>query len=539
MGQGNSAPRVSGGVPWWLWGVALLATAAVLLGVLSGFDEENIDDVFAEAIFAAESRKKDDLEQLLIVLRKRGLDEDRLGILEGLLSAATTRHPRAVQQLEPYLDHENEELQILAVKFSGISQQAMGNAAAARELFKKSVDLAPDDIQPRTMLLGLYAVAGSLDLVEQQAREILEIDPEDVFAQEQMIFALGESGRLDEALAACVPLLDSDAAVATASPELLEHYVVWLAETDRDEELKPFVEKYRKLIANYDIRFRAILRCGMLDVVDEFLEGQQIPVENPLAVWAKALREMEAENWQNAVRLLGQVAEAIGRSPLVFEHLERAATNNNQPELAEACRQNIEALAEIRRKRYEAVNAIGDDMADPELRLAVARQNQELSVRDEYDRWLKRAVAVASQKQLRDIQLNYSFQYLSSPLIPIPGAHDGSVGNSDSDDDAAPDSKADGEDKPATAEPAEESGEPAEETEDVPSEEEPSEEEPAADADADKPATEEAAADETDSNEQSSDSSETDTAEESAADETADEDSQPADQEGDSETPAE
>ena len=41
MGQGNSAPRVSGGVPWWLWGVALLATAAVLLGVLSAMVQAN------------------------------------------------------------------------------------------------------------------------------------------------------------------------------------------------------------------------------------------------------------------------------------------------------------------------------------------------------------------------------------------------------------------------------------------------------------------------------------------------------------------
>ena len=54
MSQGNSVPRVSGGVPWWLWTAALLATVAVVLGTLAEQEDETVLDVFRRGVEAVE-----------------------------------------------------------------------------------------------------------------------------------------------------------------------------------------------------------------------------------------------------------------------------------------------------------------------------------------------------------------------------------------------------------------------------------------------------------------------------------------------------
>lgn len=420
MGQGNSAPRVSGGIPWWLIGLALLATAGVFIGVLLSSDEESIDDIFTKAVVAAQSRDREGLDEYLAVLRERGLDADRLGVLEGIQSNATVRHPRAVEQLKPYLDHEDEQLKTLALKFSAASYQSLGDAASARELHLKCIELAPDDTQPMGMLLALYSSAGAVKPAEEMARAILELDPEDVYAQEQLIFALGDAGRLDEAIEVCGPLLESEGAIASASPEVVNRYVTWLLEANRLEEAGAFVDKYKKLVTDPELRFRAFIKCGQLENVDTFLEVQTIPAEHAMTTWSRGVRALEAQNWEKAVDQLTRSAILVARSSMLFEQLEKAATNANEPALAEACRQNIDAMEELRKNKYAAANAIGENMDDPQLRLEIAEMSEQLAQRKDHDKWLRRALAVASQEQLRQIELEYSFEWPRLAMVAIP-----------------------------------------------------------------------------------------------------------------------
>ena len=50
MSQGNSTPRVSRGVPWWLWLIAVLATAMVVLGMLVKQSAPGADEVWKAAV---------------------------------------------------------------------------------------------------------------------------------------------------------------------------------------------------------------------------------------------------------------------------------------------------------------------------------------------------------------------------------------------------------------------------------------------------------------------------------------------------------
>ena len=57
MGQGNSIPQVSDGIPWWLWVFVLLATTAVVLGIVAGQKkEETAPEIFARAVVALDAK---------------------------------------------------------------------------------------------------------------------------------------------------------------------------------------------------------------------------------------------------------------------------------------------------------------------------------------------------------------------------------------------------------------------------------------------------------------------------------------------------
>jgi len=192
MDQGKTVPRVSGGLPWWLWLTAIVLTACVAIVILAEFNKESPEDILAKALQAVEDREKDTFLQHKEEYERSGGDPDQLRILEGIEALVTTRHPRAVQILEAYVDHEDAELQGLAIKFSAEAYQAMGDAKSARMLHLKYAEANPTDARPLLMLLHLYNASGATRLTIETANKILELDPEDRATSE--ILALAEAG---------------------------------------------------------------------------------------------------------------------------------------------------------------------------------------------------------------------------------------------------------------------------------------------------------------------------------------------------------
>ncbi len=475
MGQGKSVPRVSGGVPWWLWLVAIVVTAAVVLGILLSQEEDSLDVVFDRAVTAADQREVDVFNESFEEFRRRGGSNDRIGVLEGIRAGATNRLPRSIKLLEPYLNHSDQQLQALAVKHSGINHQRLGDADAARLMYLKCIELAPEDVRPRRLLVGLYMAAGAYGPAAELAEEILELDPKDQSALDSIVTAQVATGRINDAIEVYQSHLETERDRVVASPDFVAGYLDCLRQTGQADTALQFLEDNETLVIRSVLRARIYLSSNQLDELDKILnvsdedEPTHQPAELPLKMRFEAARAMESGNWRQAISLLGQTILYLPRSSEVFEALKRAAVEDGDTDLVDACQANLDGLQEVQRRMQDAVKAVGSDMKDPQLRVDVAEIATELCLKLDREKWLQAAVNVASAEQLLTIEQQTGLTWPGLPLVPIPSAYGAAPTNDSSEstdagnsDDAEPDSAAESSEtsdsssvEPAPAEPSE------------------------------------------------------------------------------------
>lgn len=480
MGQGNSVPRVSGGVPWWLWLVAALATGMVALGIMVQRSTPGADEVWAAAVDNTKHLDANLLKENLKSYRSLGGDADRTNVLEGILAGATNRSPKAISILEPYLEHDDIELRTLATRFAAVAHQRDGNLPRAEELYLAYRELAPDDPVSHLLLMQLYQSAGAVVAAAEAAREVLEIDPSDQSAEQLIAQAYQDTGELTKAIDAYENILDSDAAIAAADPGTLNKYLKCLMLAEKSSSAADFIKQNRVYMNNSVIPVAVFLKNGMTDEANQVLteiELQQERQDDPRqsgwniresleGIRVKAAQLDESGETEQAIPVLIETVTKYPRSKEVYEQLANMAAEVGDKELEEVCRQNIVKLREIERQIPDAVKRIGNDLKSVDLRLAVARLQSELWNDTEAASWVKAAsyIAGTGHQALRDLLMSVGRP--KTMLVPFKSESD-TAGNetptpadasgleqeenaSDEDVDTAPEASSIRADKPTT-----------------------------------------------------------------------------------------
>ncbi|MEO2034596.1 MAG: tetratricopeptide repeat protein [Planctomycetaceae bacterium] len=461
MGQGKSIPRVSSGVPWWLWLVALLATVAVVLGIIADQDHETAADIFERAVQAIDAQDGETLVQCLESLEQLEGTEDQVALLKGIQDGGTDRDPRSVKVLAPFLDHPNTQYKKLALKFSARANQKMGNSDRARELHQEYAAIDPSDVSPHLLLMRLYMDAGAFQSARDAAAAVLKLQPEnrDAMGTKAMIQVV--TGESQEAKQLYATMLKTEGDRAAASPDTIKNYINALLKTDEADAALKFTQENPELLTDPVTRVELYMQTNQLDEVNEILNGLQLEPDSPLFVQVRGARAMNDGDWELAVGLLTQAALQMPRSVSVFEQLESSATNNSQSELAEACRQNVEALRRLEQQMESAIVAIGDNMNDPELRLKVVDVAEQMGRYNEARQWLNSAATVAPGRQTEILKRRDNLDRPKTPIVSIgaaftaPAKSQGDAVQESNEEQPAPDEAA-----PAAAPSEESTGEP-------------------------------------------------------------------------------
>jgi len=434
MSQGNSTPRVSRGVPWWLWLIAVLATAMVVLGMLVKQSAPGADEVWKAAVENVRSRDVESLRQNLETYREIGGDVDRATVLDGIVAEGTNRSPKAIAILEPYLEHEDRELQILATRFSGVAHQRDANLTRAEDLYQDYRKLSPDDPLPHLLLMRLYQAAGAVVAAADVAQDVLRLDTLDSSAAQVIPLAFQRIGDLDEAIESYASFLDTDTAVATADPGTLSKYLKCLMAAGRADAAAEFLLKNNQYIDNPYLAVAVLLRNDMIDEAEEVLVeterreeiggdprymGQSIRASLE-GIRVKAAQLHRSGDSQQAITVLRQAAASYPRTKDVFEQLARVAADVEDDELAEACRKNIDKLTEIEKRIPEAVQRIGTDLESTDLRIEVAKLHRELWNDDEAESWARAASYVAGSARQELLNLIRSIERPGTMFVPFP-----------------------------------------------------------------------------------------------------------------------
>ena len=336
----------------------------------------------------------------------------------------TRRYPRAVQILEPFLDHPDEKYSQLALNSSAHSYERMGNSARARQLYLKSAEADTSDLVPLLQLLRWYVSSGALKTAQETADKIFSLDPKNRDGTEAIAIIQLAMGDLVEARDTYAAMLETEGDRAAASPQMIKNYITVLIRLGEPEVALEFARQNEAIAGgDREMKFELLMETNQVEEeVDELLLKLRVQTDSPLIAEVMGARAINDGDWELAVGLLSQAALKMSRSIRVFKRLELAATKNNQAELAEACRANLEGIRDLEQRQIEAVNAIGDDMEDPELRLTVAEIAVELARLGEAARWVDAAAMVAPDRQVEILDRKMAITFPTKPLVPIGAA---------------------------------------------------------------------------------------------------------------------
>ncbi len=418
MGQGNSVPRVSGGIPPWLWLGAVTATGLVVFGILVEQSGPSPDEIWAKAVAHSTERDKNLIEEDLEALRQAGGDPDRIKVLEGIVNGASNRDPRAIETLTPYLEHDDLELRQLATKFSAMSYQRIGNSVGAEKLYQANIEMAPDNVLSHLLLMQLYEQAGALVPAAKVAEDVLQLDPENSLAAALIPAAYRDSGQLEEAITAYQTLLGTESAIVSADPDVLTDYLKCLMAAGREAEAAEFLKTNSEYVTDLSIGMDVFLKNGMVDEAEEILFRADEATRKKYAQ-SSQIQAARVSNPEEAIAILQKVAMLNPRSPGIYEQLAEVATAAGQNEVAKTCQENLRRLSEIRQRIADAVAAIGSNLDSPDLRIAVAELQLEVWGYVEATEWLSKASFVAGPRQPEVTKLRASLQFPSSLLIPF------------------------------------------------------------------------------------------------------------------------
>jgi len=436
MSQGKPVPRVSSGVPWWVWLAGIVLTGSVILGIIGSRNTDDPDDLFAQAIVASDARDGARLMALQERLAAFPDRQDMIEVLEGVAATATNRDPRAIKLLTPHVAHSNPLVQRTAVKHCAMAYQRTGKAAEARKLYERAVELDPKDLNPHLLLARLYDAAGAYGPALEQTQAILEIRPENMEAQALKGKVHMELQEWTDAIETFSELLSTDGKRASASPDAIHRYVACLIKTEQADKALDFFNSNAALITDPSVKLGVLIASGEVsraeDEIDHLTEGQTT-VEMLTPIDAKAA--MIQEDWSKAVGLLREQVRQSPRAPEAFQMLKKAAANNHESELAQSATENLAAIQDLENQLVEAIRAIGSDVEDPEKRVAVARIAARLGRQDLARQWVVAATQVAAGSELVWTNSMDSIEYKRTPLVPLPGELAGTIFDEPTDTD--------------------------------------------------------------------------------------------------------
>ncbi len=507
MSQGVSVPRVSSGLPWWLWLLLLLVTAGVVGGLIFSVVPENPQEVFRTAVEAGRSGRIQELRSGIARLERYPEFQEHRKLLEGMQAVADMRDPKAIELLEEVSD--NPELSGYALSSVALAYRRTGQLVKCVSALQTAVDSNPDAVQPRLELADMYLQLGGLKLAVKEVEAVLKADPDNPDALATLGTAYWEMRDFQAAADRLGGSLKTPGQLSAATPGVIERYLKSVVALKDLDALSNFGSEHASLVTDDELRAEILLLQGdttglqgMIDKMKEF--GGEAPGVTKL----KAMQALQNDEAEKAFQLLTGLTTIIPRDAGIWEMLRDAAIKLDRTQIAEIAQQNVDGLNEIEEQyRQVASQETGQvDQIDPLVKLgdlAMAVGQYELVYL-----WYQRASAIDPSLAEAALEKRREMYTVQKALVPLPrtradddpaaddAAADDPAGDKPDNNDAPPAANAvDATETPATETPATETPASQEPDTETPASQEPDTETPAKEQPNDVPATDDAVKD--------------------------------------------
>ena len=372
MSQNRPVLPVKGGPPLWLWGILLVATMAVIVGVITSATPVDPADLYQQAIHQLNGGSKVEFAQSLNRLKQYPDFSDHVILLEGIKAAQESRDPKAIELFEQA--QKNATLKPLALQKAGESLTRMGQFREAIDRYEEAIRIAPETADySRLLLAQLYHAVGALTLAETTLDTIIAGGSTHTGAHQLRAQVRSDLSRFAEAVADYSETLATPGDIASASPAIITNYATCLLQAKDTEKTAEFVEQHLAMVSDESLRARLLFHTGDIEgaraAINEWpTEGGMDPELSKLLVRI-ALSDGEPEVAEEA---LLKALSLVPRDAELFQVAVAVYKETGNPKNVDVAEQNLRQLEDLQKQLLDALAAVGDNIDDVDGRFQVA-----------------------------------------------------------------------------------------------------------------------------------------------------------------------
>jgi lipopolysaccharide biosynthesis regulator YciM len=368
----SSAPapsRVSGGVPWWLWGILVLVGGTIIASIVSSSIPEDPEKIYDQVIAGINSQNKQMADTNLAKLRAYPEYAKKCQLLDGMLELAGARPVKAIKTLEAIVD--DKDVRPLALRSLGSAYAQADQRWKAIETFELLLKEDPKSDEARFSLALLHFQNLSWDEARKHIDDLVDskYQPESVLQMKADVYEeLGEFNTAIDALSESINAKANDPSNGTKASNLLT-LMAQGGQTERAEDFLQYVDQ--AMIRNF-VEAEKLLKKG--DVAGAQNLAMDMRKENPLALLAnKFLSKVmlaygTKEKAVEGLALLRATLQGQRDIDLYRNVAAIARLAGNEP-YAALVQQNVDQLEELDKRFSEKLQQVVKTVDDAAIRL--------------------------------------------------------------------------------------------------------------------------------------------------------------------------
>jgi tetratricopeptide (TPR) repeat protein len=158
----NPKPRVSGGVPWWIWGIMAILGGGIIVALVQKSIPEDPAELFEQALVAADKQDANTVKSVAGKLSEYPDFATKKKFLDGILMLGNSRPLKAIDLLKDAA--EEPGIRVRALMMLGTAYAQAENMKASVETFQSVLKEDPNAEDARFRLASIYKDLLALDL---------------------------------------------------------------------------------------------------------------------------------------------------------------------------------------------------------------------------------------------------------------------------------------------------------------------------------------------------------------------------------------
>jgi len=365
-------PRVSTGVPWWVWLTLVVIGGAILLKIVTNAVPDDPEALFQDALKAADEKKVEPIMLAQEKLQAYPEYADQLKLIEGILFLGRQRPLKAIKPLEDA--SQNPKLRGKALFYLANARAQAEDPRGAIETFETILAEDADAHQARESLAALSNQRLAYDVALGHLAALIEKkhNPAKAYqARAEIRMELGKFAEAAEDFEASIKEAPNDPLNSQKAEKLVQCYFE-LNQPEKAVALEELIDRpaMKSILKAYDQLARDDL-AGALATVENIRREAPTDERAAILLGKITILQNKPDKLQDALINLNGVIY-YSRNLRIYRAAADVARAAGDEQLAGLIQQNIDLLEPMEKDYYERLNRIakGPDNADELFQLA-------------------------------------------------------------------------------------------------------------------------------------------------------------------------